>query len=73
MSLPEPFLKILQVPATEPFVGSRGPDPGSDVQVLSTNPYTIGPFGSDLLVQAKVSLEVVWVDVGTRFPHPRRG
>ena len=55
------------------LIGMRGPDPGLEVQGLPENPYTTGPFGSDLLAQAKVSPEVVWVGVGTRFPHPGRG
>ena len=73
MALLDPSLKMLLVPTTEPFVGSRGPDPGSDVQGLLTNPYTTGPFDSDLLAQTKVSPEVVWVGAGTRFPHPKKG
>ena len=44
-------------------VGSRGLEPGSDVRGLPKNPYTTGPFGS----------EVVWVGAGTSFPHPGRG
>ena len=55
------------------FVGSRGPDPGSDVQGFPTNPYTTIPFGSDFLTQAKFSPEVVWVGAGNRFLHPGRG
>ena len=54
-------------------VGSRGPDPSSEVRGFPKNPYTTGPFGSDWLAQAKVSPEVVWVGARTRFPHPRRG
>ena len=40
---------------------------------MLTIPYTIGPFGSDLLDQAKVSPEAVWEGARTRFPHPGRG
>ena len=65
-------LKMLLVLAKEPFVGSRGPDPGSEVQGLPKNPYTTGPFSSDLLAQAKVSPKAAWEGVGTRFPHPGR-
>ena len=39
---------------------------------MPKNPYTIGPFSNDLLAQAKVSPEVVWEGVGTRFPHLER-
>ena len=53
-------------------VGSRDPDPCSEVKVCQKNPYTTGPFRSDLVVQAKVSPEAVWEGVGTRFPHPER-
>ena len=63
---------MLQVPTTEPFFGLRGPDPSSEVKVFPKNPYTTGPFGNDLLSQAKVSPKVVWEGVGTRFPHPGR-
>ena len=64
---------MLPVPAIEPFVGLRGPNLGSEVQGLPTNPYTTGPFGSDLLAQVKFSPEVVWGGAGTKFPHPGRG
>ena len=43
------------------------------MQGLPTNPYTTGPFGSELLSQVTSSPEVVWVDAGTRFPHPKKG
>ena len=33
LALPDPSLKMLLVPATEPFVGSRVLDPGSKVKV----------------------------------------
>ena len=49
LELPDPSLKMLLVPATEPFVGSRAPDPGSEVKVFQQTPYNTGPFGSDLL------------------------
>ena len=49
-------------------VGLRGLDPGSNFIVQPTNPPTIGPFDSDLLAQIKVSPEVVWGGVGSRFP-----
>ena len=73
LALSDPSLKMLHVPEMEPFVSSRGPNPGSDVQGLPTNPYTTGPFGNDLLAQAKVSPELVWMGARTRFPHPGRG
>ena len=73
MALPDPSLKMLPVPAMEPFVGSRGLDLGSEVQGLPKNPYTTGPFSSDLLAQAKVSPKVVWEGDGTKFSHPGRG
>ena len=60
LALPDLSLKMLPVLATEPFVGSRGPD------------YTTGPFGSDLLAQAKVSPEEIWEGDGTKFPYPER-
>ena len=37
---------------------------------FANKPYTTSPFGSDMLVQAKVSLEAVWEGAGTRFLHP---
>ena len=43
------------------------------MQGFQTNPYTTGPFDSDLLMQVKVSPEVVWVGDGTKFPHPEKG
>ena len=43
------------------------------MQGLPTNPYTTGPFGSDLLSQVKVSPKVVWVGARTRLPHPEKG
>ena len=63
---------MILVPATEPFVGLRGPGPGSELARNQQNPLTTGPFGNDLLAQAKVSPEAVWGGVGTRFPHPER-
>ena len=72
LAFPDPSLKMIQVPEMEPFVGSRGPDQGLDVQGFPTNPCTTGPFSSDLLAQAKVSPEAVWEGAGTRFLHPER-
>lgn len=43
------------------------------MQGLPKNPYTTGPFGSDLLAQVTVSPEVVWVGAGTWFLHPEKG
>jgi hypothetical protein len=57
------------VPATEPFVGLMGPDPGSEL-VSQTNPYTTGPFGISPRSATEVSPEAVWGDAGTKFPHP---
>ena len=71
MALPNPSLKILPVLATEPFVGFGGLDPGS-VSRFSNKPRTTGPFRNGLLAQVKVSPEVVWEGVGTRFLHPER-
>ena len=39
---------------------------------MPTNPYTTGPFGNELLSQAKVPPKVVWEGVRTRFSHPGR-
>ena len=39
---------------------------------MPTNPYTTGPFSSDLLAQSKVSHKAVWQGAGTRFLHPER-
>ena len=43
------------------------------MQVFPTNPYTIGPFSSDLLLQVTVSPKVVWVGARTKFPHSEKG
>ena len=39
---------------------------------FAKNPYTTGPFSSDLLAQVKVSHEAIWEGAGTKFPHPER-
>ena len=39
---------------------------------MPKKPYTIGPFGSDMLAQVKVSPGAVWEGAGTRFLHPKR-
>jgi len=58
------------VPATKPFVGFVGPNPGLTL-VSQTNSYTNGPFGTAHGARIEVSPEVVWGDVGTKFPHPK--
>ena len=63
---------MIPVLETEPFVGLRGPDPGSKFMDKPTNPPTTGPFGNDLLAQTKVSPEAVWGGVGTKFSDPER-
>ena len=62
---------MMPVLATEPFFGLRGLDPGSKFMDKPTNPPTTSPFSNDLLVHIKVSPEVVWGGVGTRFLHPK--
>ena len=63
---------MIPVLTTEPFVGLRGPGPGSELARNQQNPLTIDPFSNDLLAQAKVSPEVVWGGTGTRFPRLER-
>ena len=52
------------------LAGLRGPDLGSKFMDKPTNPPTTRPLGNELFAQIKVSPEVVWGGVGTRFFHP---
>ena len=60
----------IPVPAMKPFVGYLVPDPSSAVSLAKQIP--ILPALSEIFHGAwtKVSPEVVWEGVGTRFPHP---
>ena len=41
---------MILIPATEPFVGLRGPDPILGLSRNQKTPPTTGPFSSDILV-----------------------
>ena len=41
LEIPDPSLKILPVPTTKPSVGSRGPDPGSEVKFFQQTPILL--------------------------------
>lgn len=61
---------MILVSKTEPFVGLQGPDPSSEFIAQPTNPTTTGLFINELLMQIKVSSELVWGADGTRFLQP---
>jgi len=53
----------------KPFVGLKGPDPGSTL--VSQKIHTLLVISASAYgVQTKVLPEAVWGDAGTKFPHP---